>query len=218
MRKSRPARVIADRKFEARSAVNAASSTGDEAGLHASGFESREIQQRIDELEQTHAVAMSKVDQRRIGVLRPGVSRENVLERSQHQRERRPELVADVREEHRLGAVDLRQRLRAQTLLLVGARVGVRGCDLSGEQVDETAVGAVERAIRVDADDQEPACTRLPLLRKRHDDGLARRNVPVTAAATRRISSAGRRSRDRRRCATGCSIAFVNPNRDVAAG
>ena len=46
---------------------------------------------------------------------------QHLLERAQHQRQRRAELVADVGEEGGLGAVELGQRLGAPALLLVGA-------------------------------------------------------------------------------------------------
>ena len=49
---------------------------------------------------------------------------QHVLERTQHQRQRRAEFVADVGEKGRLGAVDLGQRLGAAALLLVRLRVG----------------------------------------------------------------------------------------------
>ena len=45
---------------------------------------------------------------------------EHVLERPEHQRQRRAELVADVREERGLGAVELGQRLGAAALFFVG--------------------------------------------------------------------------------------------------
>ena len=62
---------------------------------------------------------------------------EHVLERPQHQRQRRAELVADVGEERGLGAVDLGQRLGAPALLLVGLGVGDRRGDLAGDEVEE---------------------------------------------------------------------------------
>jgi hypothetical protein len=50
--------------------------------------------------------------------------RQHLLQRPEHQREWRAELVADVAEEGRLGAIDLGQGLRAPALLLVRARAG----------------------------------------------------------------------------------------------
>ena len=61
------------------------------------------------------------------------------VERTEHQRQRRAELVADVAEEGRLGAIDLRERLGAAALLLVGVGVGQTGGDLADEQLDEAA-------------------------------------------------------------------------------
>ena len=57
------------------------------------------------------------------------------LERAEQQRQRRAELVADVGEERRLGAIDLGERLGAAALLLVGAHVGEAGGDLAGEEL-----------------------------------------------------------------------------------
>jgi hypothetical protein len=54
-----------------------------------------------------------------------------LLERPEHQCQRRAELVADIGEEKRLGAVDLGQRLGALALLLVGPRVREPGRDLA---------------------------------------------------------------------------------------
>ena len=75
-------------------------------------------------------------------------------QRSQHQRQRRAELVADVREEGGLGAVDFRQRRGAPALLFVGARIGHRGGDLRADQLEETGVQLVEPDARADADHQ----------------------------------------------------------------
>ncbi|MFP5349002.1 MAG: hypothetical protein ACLGHO_04080, partial [Gammaproteobacteria bacterium] len=48
---------------------------------------------------------------------------EDVLQRPQHQRQRRAQLVADIAEKGRLGTIELGQRLRLLAPLLV--RVGV---------------------------------------------------------------------------------------------
>ena len=67
--------------------------------------------------------------------------RQHLLERAQHQGQRRAELVADIGEERRLGAVDLRQRVGTPPLLVVGVDVGEARRDLAGHQIDEAAVG-----------------------------------------------------------------------------
>ena len=96
-----------------------------EIRLHATGLDARKIEQRIDELEQANAVAMGDLHQRPVVAERVAFGLgEHVLQRPEHQGQRRAEFVADVGEERRLGAIDLRQRLGAAALLLVGVGVG----------------------------------------------------------------------------------------------
>ena len=68
--------------------------------------------------------------------------RQRVFQRPQHQRERRAELVAHVGEEGGLGAIDLGERLGALALFLVGARVGDRSGELTGQKLVEAAIGS----------------------------------------------------------------------------
>ena len=68
----------------------------------------------------------------------------SVLERAEHERQRRAELVAHVGEERGLGAVELGEGLGAAALVLVGARVGEAVADLAGGELEEAAVGVVE--------------------------------------------------------------------------
>ena len=65
---------------------------------------------------------------------------QHVLDRAEHQRQRRAELVADVGEEGGLGPVEFGQRLGPLPLLLVGPGVGDGGGDLAGQQVEEPLV------------------------------------------------------------------------------
>ena len=102
-----------------------------------------------------------RCDHRRASRGRPapaplGARCEQVLERPEHQRQRRAELVADVAEERRLGAVELGQRLGALALLLVGRRLRHRRPDLRGDEIEEVAIVAVEREEPAGAGDQEP--------------------------------------------------------------
>src|SRR5690349_15808728 len=95
--------------------------------------------------------------------------REHVFRGTEDERERCPELVADVREKLRLRAVELRQRLRASSLALARAGVLETRFDLTGDEVDEAEVSLVELAIRVGSGNQE---SRGPLVRglcDRHD-------------------------------------------------
>jgi hypothetical protein len=123
----------------------------------AAGLDAREVEQSIDQLQQPHAVAVRDRDEL-AAVLARVVSRRGqyLFQWRQHQRERRAELVADVGEEQRLGAVDLGQRLGAAALLLVGLGAGDRGGDLAGYQLEERGVGALVEAKRVQAGDQQP--------------------------------------------------------------
>jgi hypothetical protein len=54
--------------------------------------------------------------------------------------------VADVREERRLGPVDLRQRVGAPSLFFRGAGVGNGSCHLTGNQLEEPAILVIEAA------------------------------------------------------------------------
>ncbi len=124
-----------------------------EGGRDAAGFDACEVEQRIDQLEQAQRIAMRDVELRadRRGQLAGG---ERVFQRSQHQRQRRAELVADVREEGGLGAIDFRQRRGAPAFFFVGARIGDGGGDLRADQLEETGVQLVEPHARADADHQ----------------------------------------------------------------
>ena len=85
------------------------------------GFEAGHVEDLVDEVEHAAGVAAREVDllghRRR---QRPVEARLEVVERTERQRERRPELVADVREEGALGRVERLQapRLRGDGLLL----------------------------------------------------------------------------------------------------
>ena len=125
---------------------------------------------------------------------------QQLLERAQHQGQRRAELVADVGEEGGLGAVQLGQRVGPPPLLVVGMDVGEAGRDLSGHQLDEPAVGGIERPERVERRRPgSPAGRFQALLGDRAQQRLARRLVPVarrqrTPAATGRPPGPARRS------------------------
>ncbi len=149
------------------------------ARLDAPGLDAREVEQRVDQLEQPQAIAMRGVDQRPIVDGNAGCRLgQHLLERPQHQGQGRAELVADVREECGLGAVDLGQGLGAPALLLVGAGVGEAGRDLARDQVDEARVAGVELPVGIDARDQEARRPVLALARDRDHDRLPGRLVP----------------------------------------
>ena len=127
------------------------------------------------------------------------------LERTQHQRERGAEFVADIGEEGGLRAIDLGQRLGALALRLVGARAGEAGGDLRGDQIDEAGIRFVERPIGVDARDEHAGRTRLALLDDRH--AMAARGGLSQAP----VGSAGRNDRS-------SSTTFAVPRRIAPAG
>jgi hypothetical protein len=120
--------------------------------LDAPGLDPREVEQGVDQLQQPLAVA---VDQRQQLPALPRGPGEEVVERPQHEGERGAELVTDVREERRLGAVELGQSLGPLALFLVGLGVGDAGGDLRRHQAEESAVVVVEQPERVEADDQD---------------------------------------------------------------
>ena len=130
---------MAERKVEASSAVKAAEVDRLEARLRPAGLDAREIEQRVDQLQQPQRRCGAPTDDQlavRRQQLAVGLG-QHLLERAQHQGERRAELVADVGEEGGLGAVDLGQRLGAPALLFVGLGVGDRRGDLAGDEVEE---------------------------------------------------------------------------------
>jgi hypothetical protein len=104
--------------------------------------------------------------------------REGILGGAEHQRQRRAELMADVREEGGLGTVQLGEGLRSLVLLIIGLGVGDAGRDLALDQVDEPAVVVVEGPERIQAGDQDARSARLPRGGDGHGDRLMRRPIP----------------------------------------
>jgi hypothetical protein len=82
---------------------------------------------------------------------------EQILQRSDHQRQRRPELVRDIREECRLRAIELRQRLDATSLGFERfARRELRS-NLRGDESEERAVVLIEFTHRIHRRDDDRA-------------------------------------------------------------
>src|SRR5579863_5349552 len=106
---------------------------------------------------------------------------EQLFERPEHQGQRRAELVADIREEYSLDAIDFRERFGALAFRFIGIRIGDRGRDLGGREVEEAAVLFVELQPRADAGDQEPVELKRQMRAQRQGDGAARRIWPGTA-------------------------------------
>ncbi len=147
--------------------------------LHAARLDPREIEQRVDQLEQAHGIAMRNVEQgaavrrdlrRRLG--------QHLLQGGQHQGQRRAELVADIGEEGGLGAVDLGQRFGALALLLIGLGIADPGRDLAGQEGQEGAVALVEQAKGIEPDHQSAGPPGLAARGQRQDGCLAGRLLP----------------------------------------
>ena len=142
----KPARSTAERKTLASSAVKAARSVGSyDASMRPASMREKSSSV-LTSLSRRSALRWASSRRSRSARATPGDRASSVLERAEHQRERRAELVADVAEEGGLGPVELGERLGAPALLLVGARVGDGGGDVAGDQIEEAPVVVVEHA------------------------------------------------------------------------
>jgi len=139
-----------------------------ERGLDAARFDAREVEERVHQLEQPLRVALRDLEMYAQARRRLAIG-ERVLERPEHERERRTELVADVREEDRLGAIDLGQSLGAAPLLVVRPRVRNGSLQLGAHQSQEAAVAVVQPDAGADADHQGPGRTTRHGGLERHD-------------------------------------------------
>ena len=123
--------------------------------IDAPGLDAREIQQRIHEPQQAQGIAMRHLLSFPMhGRQRRGRIGQAVFKRSDQQGERCSKFVTDVAEERRFCPIELRKGFGALSLLLVRARVGERRAKLVGDEIDKRAVRFVERAARIEADDQ----------------------------------------------------------------
>lgn len=73
--------------------------------------------------------------------------------------------MAHVREERRLGAVDLGQGFGAALCAFVSAGAGEAGGELTHEELSEAAQAVIERAMRVQTGDEHTGGLRFPGLR-----------------------------------------------------
>src|SRR5581483_550389 len=124
--------------------------SGAVAGLGASGFEAREVEQGVDQFQQAQCAALNH------GKLLGFVAREitgrltqKLLERAEHQGERGAKFMADIAEEKSLGAVDRSQRIIALPLQLKGSRFGQACAELTGHHGVEGAIVLVQVLARV---------------------------------------------------------------------
>ena len=72
--------------------------------MHAPRFEPREVEQAVHEPREAHGAAVRRV---KVGARERAAPGDRVLDRAEHERQRRPELVADVAEERGLRRVEL---------------------------------------------------------------------------------------------------------------
>ena len=118
--------------------------------LHAPSFDAGEIQQRVDQLQQAQGIAAGGnellVTFRAETLAR---FRQNLFQRTQHQRQRSAKLVADVAEELRLGAIEFGQLLGSIAFGLIGGSVGDGSRDLVGEQREKSFELVAQRAMRI---------------------------------------------------------------------
>ena len=119
--------------------------------------------------------------------------RQDVLQRAQHQGERRTEFVTHVREERRLRAIYLGQGIGAPPLPLVCVGVGKPGRDLAGDEINEAEIGFVQAPIWVDPGNQKAGRRVLTLARDRREHGIARRPIPRADRDPIEISAPGHR-------------------------
>jgi hypothetical protein len=127
---------------------------GLEGGARATLLDARELQQRVDELQQPLTVA---VHERHLARAEPAPAvLERVLERAEHQRQRRAELVADVGKERRLRPVQFGELLGSALLGLVAARAADRRGDVAGDKMREGAVIVIQYPVAVQGGHQKP--------------------------------------------------------------
>jgi hypothetical protein len=107
-------------------------------------LDAREVEQRIDQPEKAKTVAIHDFELTHDGgrQLRAAAVQQ-IFDGTEHERQRRAELVADVREKNDLGPVEFGQRLGPPPLILVRTGVGDGGGHAGGEQVVEAPVRLV---------------------------------------------------------------------------
>ncbi len=167
----------------------------------APGLDPREIEQRVDQSKQALPVAP---DQRQLlaldGDLRAaGAGIEHLLDRSQHQGQRRAELVTGIGEECGLGAVELGQLFGAPAFVFVGLGVADRRGDVRGDPAEQRRVGGVEPPAGAETRHQVSERCSLGCARDRDHERLLDRlgpwRVPERSAGTAREVVDGHRSR-----------------------
>src|SRR6185503_10588235 len=98
-------------------------------------------------------IALNELERRAI-FRWPVLRLQQLRDRPKQQCQRRAELMADVREESGLYAVELRQRFSTRARFFVGARVRDRRADLPGHEIDKRRVVLIERKACVESEDE----------------------------------------------------------------
>ena len=119
------------------------------SGLRAPGFDPAEVEQRVDELEQTLRTAPDQV-QLVAGEGRVG-RRQRVLHRSENEGQGGAELVRHVGEEGRLRTVELGQFGDPLVLSRKGADAGNTGGNLPRQELEEVSILVAEPKSRTEA-------------------------------------------------------------------
>ncbi len=139
--------------------------------LYPPRLDTREIQQRIDELEQAQRIALGYFEALagHRGRLLVGQS---VLNRSEQQRQRSAELVADVGEEGRFCSIDRGETFGARALMLIRLRVGDGRGHLRAHQIEEFHVRLVKRSAGTDSHQQNAGKAILATDFQRHHEAM----------------------------------------------
>jgi hypothetical protein len=149
-------------------------------GFGATCFDTREVQQRIDEFEKPQTVSMGDFNTRPLKRTqrgrRPVV--ESVLYWTEHQRKRRTEFVAHVREKRRLCAIQFGEHFSAAPLLFIGLRIRNCGRDLACDQAEEAAIAFVNKPERIEPGNQHARASPFSRRRNRNQGGMFGRPVP----------------------------------------
>ena len=126
-----------------------------ERSPHTSRFDARKIEQRVDETQQSQSVAIDDFQLTLCGGGEIGMTaREHFFDRTQHERQRSTELVADVREECRFRPVQFGQCLCLASLILECAPVRDSRRDGGGQQLEKVTICLRQSQPAADTGDQ----------------------------------------------------------------
>ncbi len=139
-------------------------------GVEPPGLDAREVEERVDQLEQAQGVAV-RDEQALVGLRIERRLGQQILQGPEQQGQRGAELVADVAEEDGLGAIERGKRFGAGLGVLVGLRVAECGGNLRADQVEKAPVAVVERVAGADSGDEQRRGLGLPRLGHGQDNG-----------------------------------------------